>query len=319
MKLIRRSLLALLAMGALTAAHAQDYPNGTVKIIVPFAPGGATDTVARLIADQLQIMWKQPVIVEHKPGAGTTIGADFVAKSPANGMTIGLVNSAFPLNPFLRKNIPYDTAKDFRAVTLIGGIHSALSARADAPFNNVREMIAYAKANPGKLNYGLSAVGSLGHLTIEMLKRQEKIDILNVPFKGGSQVMNEMVAGRIDVASDTLLVMLPHVKSGKVKILGTLGDKRVPGYNFPTVAESLPGMSAESGTGLVVPAGTPDAIVRKIAASVAQVVAQPAMKARLEELGIEPIGSTPEGFDEYLRLVSQRWGKLIVDQRITLE
>lgn len=308
-----------LACAALLPARAETFPSGPVRIVVPFGPGGATDTVARLVAEQLQVLWKQPVLVDYKPGAGTTIGADYVAKSAPNGLTIGLVNSAFPLNPYLRKKMPYDTVKDFRAVSLVGGIHSALAARIDAPFNTVNEMVAYARANPGKLNYGLSAVGSLGHLTVEMLKRQEKLDIVNVAYRGGAQVMTEMEAGRVDIASDSFTVMLPHVKAGRLKFLGTLGDKRVPGYNYPTVAESIPGLSAESGTGLVVPAATPDAIVRKISADVAKVVMLPAVKKRLEELGIEVIGSTPEQFDDYLRAVSAKWGKLIADQHIAVD
>ncbi|RYG29691.1 MAG: tripartite tricarboxylate transporter substrate binding protein, partial [Burkholderiales bacterium] len=217
---LHRSLLLALVSFLIAVAPgptaAQEFPSGPVRIVVPFSPGGATDTVARLVADQLQTLWKQPVLVEHKPGAGTTIGADFVAKSAPNGHVIGLVNSAFPLNPFLRKKMPYDTQKDFRAVTQIGSIHSALAARPDAPYNNVRELVAYARAHPGVLNYGLSAVGSLGHLTMEMLKRQEKLDIVNVPFKGGSQVMTEMAAGRIDIASDSFTVMLPHIAAGRL-------------------------------------------------------------------------------------------------------
>ncbi|MGA0569687.1 Bug family tripartite tricarboxylate transporter substrate binding protein [Variovorax sp. VNK109] len=320
LKFIGLPVLSLVFASCLALpSQAQDFPTGTVRIVVPFAPGGATDTVARIIADQLQMQWKHPVILEHKPGAGTTIGADFVAKSPPNGHTIGLVNSAFPLNPFLRKKMPYDTAKDFKPVSLVGGIHSALAARPDAPFNNVKEMVAYARANPGKLNYGLSAVGSLGHLTVELLKHQERLEIVNIPFKGGAQVMNEMAAGRVDIASDSFTVMLPHIKSGKLKLLGTLGEKRVPGYDYPTVAETLPGLSAESGTGLVVPSGTPDAVVQKISADVAKVVAQPAVRKRLEELGIEVVGSTPAQFEDYLRSVSAKWGKLIAEQNIVLD
>src|SRR5690606_17106597 len=157
-----------------------------------------------------------------------------------------------------------------------------------------------------KLNYGMSAVGSLGHLTVEMLKKQEGLELVNVPFRGGAQVMNELAAGRVDIASDSFTVMLPHVQAGKFKLLGTLGEQRVPGFDFPTVAESIPGMSAESGTGLVVPAGTPDFVVQKISADVAKVLARPAVKKRLEELGIEVIGSTPREFEDYLRAVSTK-------------
>lgn len=310
-----------LALVAPASAQAQDFPTGTVRIVVPFSPGGATDTVARLIADQLQVLWKQPVIVEHKPGAGTTIGADFVAKSAPTGHVIGLVNSAFALNPYLRKKMPYDTQKDFRAVTQIGSIHSALAARPDAPFNNVRELVAYARSHPGQLNYGLSAVGSLGHLTVELLKRQEKLDIVNVPFKGGAQVMTEMAAGRIDIASDSFTVMLPHINAGRLKVLGTLGEKRVPGFEalYPTVAETLPGIAGDSATGFVVPAGTPNAVVRKIQTDVAQILNRPEMKKRMLELGIEVIASTPEAFDAYMRAMENKWGKLISEQNISIE
>jgi tripartite-type tricarboxylate transporter receptor subunit TctC len=277
--------------------------------------------MANLIADGLRGIWHQPVIIEHKPGAGTMIGADYVAKSAPDGLTLGLVNSSFPLNPYLHKTMPYDTQKDFRAVTMIGSIHSALSARADAPFNNVRELIDYARAHPGKLNYGLSSIGSLGHLTIEMLKRQEKLDIVTVPFRGGSQVMTEMAAGRVDIASDSFLVMLPNIKAGKLKMLGTLGKKRVPGYEsqYPTVDETVPGLYADSGTGFVVPAATPTEIVDKIQRDVATVLNRPEMKERMAEFGIEVVASSPEGFAAYLRETAEKWGKLVTEEHISLD
>ena len=317
-----RRVAALLAATLLVGTgHAEDFPQQAVRIIVPFTPGGATDTVARLMAQKLALLWAQPVTVEYKPGAGTIIGVDFVAKAPADGYTIGLVNSAYTVNPTLRKHMPYDTLKELRGATMLGFIQSALVARADAPYANVRQLIAYAQKNPGKLSYGNSGIGALSHLSMELLKKQEGIDFLTVAFKGGAQVVTELIGGRIDIATEPFLVVLPHVREGRLKLLGTFGEKRVSGYEnlYPTIAESVPGLAATSLLGFVVPAATPRPVLQKIHADVARVLAQPDTRKRLLEMGIEPVGSTPEQFDEFIRAEILRWGKVIVEARIGIE
>lgn len=304
-----------------TPARAQDFPKAPVRIIVPFTPGGATDTVARLMAQKLQELWGQSVLVDYKPGAGTIIGADFVAKSAPDGYTIGLVNSAFTVNPSLRKKMPFDTVKDIRGVTQLGFIQSALVTRSDAPYNNVREFVTYARQHPGKLTYGNSGIGALSHLVTELLKKQEGLDILTVPFKGGSQVMVELLGGRIDVATEPFLVVLPYIKDGRAKMLGTFGDKRVKGYEqlYPTIAETVPGLSATSLLGFIAPAGTPPRILKQIQTDVARILAQPEIRKRLEEMGIEATGSTPEQFDALIQSEIRRWAKVIADAHLATE
>jgi tripartite-type tricarboxylate transporter receptor subunit TctC len=317
----RRALAVLLATVLLPVAQAQEFPKQTLKIIVPFTPGGATDTMARLMAHKLQELWGSPVVVDYKPGAGTVIGVDFVAKAPPDGYTIALVNSAYTVNPTLRKSMPYDTLKDLRGVTQLGIIQSALVARADAPFDNLRQLVAYAQKNPGKLSYGNSGIGSLSHLVMEQLKRQESLAMVTVAFKGGAQVVTELLGGRIDIATEPFLVALPHVKEGKLKLIGTFGDRRVAGYEqlYPTIAETLPGLSASSLLGFVAPAATPRAALLKIAADSARVLAQPDTRKRLEEMGIEALGTTPDKFDEHIRSEIARWGKVVVEAKVGAE
>lgn len=309
-------LAALLSFGA----AAQPWPAGPVKLVVPFTPGGTTDTLARLLAHRLQETWNQPVVVEYKPGASTVIGADFVAKSAADGRTIGLVNSSFTVNPSLRKSLPYDTARDFRGITQVASVQTVLVARTGAPFNDMREMLAYARANPGKLTYGNSAIGSPSHLLIETLKKREKLDFLTVSFKGGAQVSTELLGQRIDMATEPLAAVLAYLTDGRVKVIAPLGDTRL--RRFPQVApvsDSLPGLSATAMLGLVAPARTPDAVVAKIHADVAAILGSEDMQRRLNDLGMEAVGSPPEVFDGFLRQEAERWRKVVPELGIVLE
>jgi len=193
---IKKTALALaLGVTALASAQAQDFPKGTVKIVIPFPPGGPTDTVGRLLAQKLQESWGQPVIIDYKPGAGTVIGADFVAKSPADGLTIGMVNSSFAVNPTLRKKLPYDTQKDLTGITQLFNMQLAIVAHPDAPFNTLPELIAHAKKNPGKLNYGTPGAGSTTHLGAELLKREAGFDMQHIAMKGSAPAHTEPWAG----------------------------------------------------------------------------------------------------------------------------
>jgi len=307
---------ALLSFGA----AAQTWPAGPVKLVVPFTPGGTTDTLARLLAHRLQETWNQPVVVEYKPGASTVIGADFVAKSAADGRTIGLVNSSFTVNPSLRKSLPYDTARDFRGITQVASVQTVLVARTGAPFNDMKEMLAYARANPGKLTYGNSAIGSPSHLLIETLKKREKLDFLTVSFKGGAQVSTELLGQRIDMATEPLAAVLAYLTDGRVKLIAPLGDARL--RRFPQVAplsDSVAGLSATAMLGLVAPARTPDAVVAKVHADVAAILASEDMQRRLNDLGMEAVGSPPEVFDTFLRQEAERWRKVVPELGIVLE
>lgn len=319
----RQILLAggLLAAGIGTSfdAAAQDFPKGPVKIIIPFAPGGPTDTVGRLIALKLQDIWGQPVIIDYKPGAGTAIGADFVAKAPPDGLTFGMVNSSFAVNPSLRKSLPYDTVKDLTGITQIANLQLAIVARPDAPFNTLPELIAYAKKNPGKLTYGTPGAGSTTHLGAELLKREAGFDMLHAPFKGSAPAHTELMGGRIDLVVDPFLSILPYVKAGRMKMIATFGDKRIDGFNYPTVAETLPGFSVNALLGFVAPHGTPRPIIQKIQADTEKVLRNPEMRKRIEEQGMEVVASKPEQFDAFVQSEMKRWARVVGEANIQAE
>ena len=299
-------------------AQAQDFPRGPVRIIIPFPPGGPTDTMGRLIGQKLSELWSQPVIVDYKPGAGTAIGVDFVAKSAADGMTIGMVNSSLAINPYLRKSMPYQV-KDLAMVTQLVVLQQAVVARPDAPFSNLAELIAYARKNPGKLTYGTPGAGSTTHLGAELLKREAGFDMLHSPFKGSAPAHTELMGGRIDLVVDPFLSVIPYVQAGRMKMIATLGDHRVAGYDYPIAAETVPGFSVVGMLGFVVAAGTPAAVVAKIQADTARVLAVPETRRRIEDLGMEIVTTRPEQFDAFMQSEMKRWSRVIREAGIEAE
>lgn len=309
-----------IAMVAAAPAHAQaDFPRQPVKLIVPFPPGGPTDTVARLLAQKLQETWGQPVLVDYKPGAGTVIGVDFVAKSPPDGYTLGLVNSSLAVNPTLRKKLPYDTQKDLSGATQLFNMQLAIVAKPDAPFNNLKELIAYAKKNPGKLNYGTPGAGSTTHLGAELLKRDAGFEMQHIAMKGSAPAHTELMGGRLDLVVDPLLSVLPYVEAGKMKVIATMGDKRVEGHDFPTVAETIPGFNVGALLGIVAPAGTPRPLLHKIQADMAKALASPDIQKKAREYGLQVVGSSPEQFDAFIAAEMKRWGRIVTDAKIEQE
>jgi tripartite-type tricarboxylate transporter receptor subunit TctC len=306
-------LAATLSLAATVPAAAQAFPKGPVKIIIPFPPGGPTDTVGRLIGMKLQEIWGQSVLIDYKPGAGTVIGADFVAKSAPDGQTIGMVNSSFAVNPTLRKKLPYDTVKDLSGITQLANLQLAIVARPDAPFNTLPELIAYARKNPGKLTYGTPGAGSTTHLGAELLKREAGFDMLHSPMKGSAPAHTELMGGRLDLVFDPFLSVLPYVQAGRMKLIATMGIKRVPGYNYPTVAEVIPGFDVSALLGFVAPSGTPRAVIAKIQADTAKVLADPEIRKRIEDLGMQIVASKPEQFDAFIAGEMKKWGKVVTD------
>jgi tripartite-type tricarboxylate transporter receptor subunit TctC len=313
------ALIVATTFAAAAPAAAQDFPKGPVKIIIPFPPGGPTDTVGRQLAQKLQETWGQTVLIDYKPGAGTAIGADFVAKSPPDGHTIGMVNSSLAVNPTLRKSLPYDTTRDLAGVTQLFHMQLAIVARPDAPFNNLNELIAHARKNPGKLNYGTPGAGSTTHLGAELLQREAGFEMQHVGMKGSAPAHTELLGGRLDLVVDPFLSILPFVQSGKMKIIATMGDKRVAGHDFPTVSETVPGFNVGALLGFVVPAGTPKAVVQKIQADTAKALASPEIQKRAQEYGLQVVGSRPEQFDAFIQGEMKRWGKIVTEARIPQE
>ena len=312
MKIIK-NLLAIGACAVLPfTAMAQGFPSKPVTIIVPNAPGGAIDILARLLERQLSEIWKQPVMVVYKAGAGTVIGTDFVAKSAPDGHTIGLVVTAHVINPSLRKSMPYDTLKDLSGVSMLASSPIVLTAAPSLPVNNLQDVIALAKKKPGKLSYASPGSGSSMHLGAELLKTTAGIDILHTPYKGAGGAYPDVFAGRVDLLVDPLFSSLPHIKAGLLKPIAIMSPTRSAiAPNVPTFAETLPNFSVQSVFGAVVPSATPRDVVNRISADLARVIQSPETRARMADVGLTPVGNTPEQFDAFIKVEMEKWAKVV--------
>ena len=311
-----KKLLRCLALTAATlvplASAAQAYPTRPVRLVVPFPPGGATDIIGRLVAAKMQEVWGQPVVVENKPGAGTVVGTDYVAKSAPDGHTLGMVVTAFVINPSLRKDLPYDTLKDLAPVTHVSVQHLVMAAHPSLAANNIAELIALAKKDPGKLAYATPGSGTAMHLSVELLKTTAGIDLVHVPYKGGTPAQQDVVAGHVPILMDVLYAVTPLIKSGKIKVLALLSPRRAPeSPEYPAVAETVPGVSALSIVGIVAPRATPRELVHRISADVARAVKSSDLTERMKQQGMEPVGSTPEQFDALIRSEIEKWAKVV--------
>jgi tripartite-type tricarboxylate transporter receptor subunit TctC len=313
MKILNRLLAigacALLPLAALAQAP---FPSKPVTIIVPNAPGGAVDILARLMEKQLGDLWKQPVLVVYKAGAGTVIGTDFVAKAPADGHTIGLVVTSHVINPSLRKTMPFDTQKDLAGVTMLATSPIVLTASNKLPANNLKELIALAREKPGKLSYASPGSGSSMHLGAELLKTTADIDMLHTPYKGAGGAYPDVIAGRVDLLVDPLFSSLPHIKAGLLKPIAIMSPKRSPiAPNLPTFSETLPGFSVDSVFGAVVASATPRDVINKISADMNKVVQSEETRRRMAEIGLTPVGNKPEEFDAFIKAEIPKWAKVV--------
>jgi len=311
-----KKLLRCLALTAATlvplASAAQAYPTRPVRLMVPFPPGGATDIIGRLVAAKMQEVWGQPVVVENKPGAGTVVGTDYVAKSAPDGHTLGMVVTAFVINPSLRKDLPYDTLKDLAPVTHVSVQHLVMAAHPSLAANNIAELIALAKKDPGKLAYATPGSGTAMHLSVELLKTTAGIDLVHVPYKGGTPAQQDVVAGHVPILMDVLYAVTPLIKSGKIKVLALLSPRRAPeSPEYPAVAETVPGVSALSIVGIVAPRATPRELVHRISTDIARAVKSSDLTERMKQQGMEPVGSPPEQFDALIRSEIEKWAKVV--------
>ena len=306
------SIFAAAAMLIAAAGFAQDFPVKPVRLVVPNAPGGGTDILARLFANGLQETWKQSVVVEYKPGGGMIVGTEYVAKSPADGYTIAMVATAHMINPSLHAKLPFDTVRDLSGVVLNSTTHLVLLAYPGFEVKNVADIIALAKKEPGKMSYASAGTGSSMHLAGELLKTTAGVNILHIPYKGGGPAFLDVIAGRIPFMFNPLHSSETYMKSGKLRALAVASPARVPtAPDLPTIAETLPGFDVRSVNGMVVPAATPRNIVRKINADVVALIKQPQFRARMAELGLDPVGSTPEEFDAYIRTEIAKWAPVV--------
>mgnify|MGYP000010394292 FL=1 len=299
-------------------ATASSYPNKPVTMIVAFPAGGGTDIVARRVAQGLAAAWGQSVIVENKGGAGGTIGTALAARAEPNGYTIMLATLGnMAINPHLYK-MDIDPSKDLAAITNVVGVTFVLVAHPSLPVNSVQELIALAKQKPGKLNYSSSGMGGAPHLAIELLASMTGTQFTHVPYKGSGPSFTDLVGGQVDFTMDSLLQSLPHIQSGRLKVLAVLGAKRTPVLpNVATVAESgVPGYDFTNWFGFVAPAQTPKAVIAKLHTDIAAVLAQPEMRGQLEKMGAEVIASTPEQFTEQIASDTKKWAKIVKEQGI---
>jgi tripartite-type tricarboxylate transporter receptor subunit TctC len=314
----RRALLA--TAGALAAAptlplsspaRAQAaYPNRPVRLVVPFGAGGATDIIARLVSQKLSEAWGQSVVVDYKPGAGTVLGTDFVAKSAPDGYTLGMVITAHVINPGLRPTMPYDTLRDLSGVSLVAISHILLSATPSLEANSIRELLALARRTP--LSYATPGTGTAMHLAGELLKTLAGVDITHVPYKGGAAAYPDVIAGRVPLLFDPMFATMGHIRAGRLKpIAVTSSERAASNPEIGTIAEAVPGFDVKSISGIVAPAATPREIVRKVSADVGRVLALADVKARMAEVGMEPAPATPEAFDAFIRREIERWAPVV--------
>jgi tripartite-type tricarboxylate transporter receptor subunit TctC len=304
---------ALLAVAAMPAAHAQKYPDHPLRLIVPYAPGGSVDIIGRLLAGKLSEYLGQQVVVENKGGGGATIGTSLVAKAPADGYTLLLADIAFGANPALMSKLPYDSGKEFAPVVLVALLPSILVVDPALPAGSAKELVALAKASPGKLNYSSAGVGSMNYLAGELFKAQNGIDVVHVPYQSGGQAIAAILGGQTQLVITTIPPVLQHVKAGKVRALALSGSKRQASLpDVPTFAEAgFAEFDVSLWQGLLVPAGTPADVIARLNAEVNRALAAPDVRARIAELGADPAGGTPEQFAAFINGEMARWGKLI--------
>ena len=310
--LVRAVTLLVAMLAAAAPVAAQVFPTRPVRMVVPFPPGGATDIIARLLGQKLQEIWGQTVVMEYKPGGGTVVGTDFVAKSPPDGYTMGMVITAHVINPSMRSDLPYDTVKDLSGVSMAAVSHIALVATPSLEANTIPELITLAKREPGKLTYATPGTGTAMHLAGEMFKSLAGIDIVHVPYKGGSPAYPDVMSGRVPLQFDPMFASMPNVKAGKVKLLAITSPRRAPSApDVATIAETLPGFSVMSISGIVVPSATPRDIVRKASADINRALQMTDLVERMGQVGMEPSGTTPEQFDAFIRAEIEKWATVV--------
>jgi len=311
----------LLNFGITSIALAQAYPTKAIRIVVPFAPGGTSDILARTLGSKLTEAWGQPVLVENKAGATGNVGADFVAKAPADGYTLLLTDlSVLSINQSVFANMPYDGIKDFAPVIMVAYSPHALGVHPSVPVSSVKELIDYAKANPGKLNFAISGTGGAPHLAGIAFAQRTGINWAYIPYKGGSQAVADVAAGQSNVIMNGMLATYPTIKSGRIKGLAVSSLHKVcSAPELPTIAEVLPGFETGSYQGIVAPSGTSSEVVAKLNAEITRIMATQDMKDRLAAQGTEVRSSSPDALLNFLRAEKTRWAQVIKDSGIKFD
>ena len=327
----RRATLARLTMALLgssfafaaapAAAQASSYPNKPIRIVVPYPPGGFNDTLARTVGAQLQTVWGQPVTVENKPGGGTTIGTDAVAKAAPDGYTLFIMPFAFAVNPSIFKKLPYDPVKDFAPITLAATTPNLLVVGPAVPAKTLAELLTTAKAKGSPLNYASTGVGSSNHLSMEKFKQMAGVDITHVPYKGSGPAVTDLLGGQVGLMFDNIPNVIQHVKAGKLRALAVTSPKRSPHVpDIPTVAEAgVPGYEVSVWFGIAATGGTPQPIIDKLNAEIVKTLNLPEVKEKFSAQGVDVVGSSAAQFSTHLKEQSALWAKVVKDAGVTPE
>jgi tripartite-type tricarboxylate transporter receptor subunit TctC len=304
---------ALIAAAASPAAIAQGYPSGPLRIVVPFTPGGGTDILARLLAQKLNESWGQPVVVENRPGAAGTVGTAFVAKAAGDGYTLLIVPAGYAGNPGLYKNLPYDQRRDLAPVSWLASGPLTLVVHPSLPAKSVKELIAFARARPGEINFGSSGAGTLPHLSAELFNSMSGIRMVHIPYKGAGAAVTDVLAGRVPIYFMNILQSVSLIKAGKLRALGVTTPERSPiAPDIPSIAESgLKGYDMTNWYGLLAPSATPREAIVKLNSEVVRILNLPELKGRLADDGMTVVASTPERFAEFLARETDKFTKVI--------
>jgi len=299
-------------------AQAQAYPTKPLRLVVPFPAGGGTDIISRTLGERLAAELGQPVVIDNRPGAGTVIGTDNVAKSAPDGYSLLMATFAHAVNPALQSKLPYSTAQSFAPVALVGRSPNVMVVNPAKPFKSVADVLAYAKANPGKLSYGSFGNGTSAHLAGELFKSLAKVDLVHVPYKGSAPALTDLLGGQIDVMFTTVASVAQYIKGERLRALAVTSSTRSAAYpNLPTLAESgVPGYAAESWYGLYVPAGTPAPIIKRLNEAVHAAVKTEAFKSRIEEEGLMVSNGPPDELARYVHAEEARWQRVVTEAKI---
>ncbi len=319
------SVFVAFSLGTLAPAFSPEakaaYPDKPVRLIVPFPAGGNTDIISRAIGNELSKNLGVSVVIENRGGAGGMVGSEVVAKAPADGYTLLMVSASHVINPSLQKKLPYDTIKDFAGISMVADVPTVLVVHPSLPPKTLKELIAYAKANPGKLNYASAGKGTVGHLSAELLKSMAEIQMVHVPYKGAGPAMTDVLGGHVQMIFSSMPAAIPHIQSGMLRSIVMTGAKRsAAAPNIPTMAEAgLSGFVVSTGFGLFAPAKTPRTIIKRLHAEVVKALHVPSVRESLASQGAEPVGSMPEEYDAFVRSEIAKWLKVCKEAGIQPE
>jgi len=318
---LRNALAAIVCLAGAMPAWAQTYPVKAIRVIVPFAPGGGTDILTRVIAPKMSELLRHQIIVDNRPGAGSQIGTDLVVKAPPDGYTVLMVDTAFTTNPSLYSKLPYDSIKDLVPVSLSASAPVILIVHPSVPAKTVKELVALARSHPGALNFASGGSGSSTHLGVELLKYVAKVNLVHIPYKGTGPAVADVLGGQVTMMFAGISSVKQHVEAGRLRAIAVTGDKRSPAMpSVPTFIEAgLKGVDASTYWGALAPAKTPADVVNKLSATIAQLLRMPEVSQKLIDLGFEPIGGTPEQYGQVIASEIDKWSKVIKAANIRLD